>query len=212
VGDDTHLHQKDVFLEIRNDSMSAGVEHKCGCEEAIKVKIAYSALINSIKDKTLNATLVHLTYSGYEMRLKNTKRNNENVPLDPITRDEFFSNPAIDWSETTVTHEDLKQWMLSKNFTSSEFFFGEKKSNKPDYLNPQHPRYTKKLAATITAWQSATEPKGKTPKQALSKWLREHAAEYGLTDDEGNPQEKVIEELAKVANWKPEGGASSTPT
>ena len=56
------------------------------------------------------------------------------------------------------------------------------------------------------------DTKGKTPKQALLKWLREHAAEYDLTDDEGNPQEKVIEELGKVANWKPEGGASSTPT
>jgi hypothetical protein len=209
--DDTHLHQKDVFLEISNDSIAAGVEHKSHCEEAIKVKVVYSALKNSIKDKTLNAKLGYLTYSGYEMRLKNADLDDKNLPLDPIKKDEFFLNSIIDWSETTVTYEDLKQWMLSKNFTSSEFFFG-KQANTPDYLNPNHPRYTKKLAATVTAWQSVTDAKGKSPKDALKKWLREHAAEYGLTDDEGKLQETVIEELGKVANWKPEGGASLTPT
>jgi hypothetical protein len=31
--------------------------------------------------------------------------------------------------------------------------------------------------------------RGKTPKQALMKWLREHAREFGLTDDDGKPNE-----------------------
>ncbi|MDD2864817.1 MAG: hypothetical protein PHC99_08860, partial [Methylococcales bacterium] len=182
--DDTHLHQKDVFLEIKNNSIAAGVEHKCGCEEAIKVKIAYSALINSIKDKTLNAQLNYLTYSGYEMRLKNTKQNSENVPLDPITQDEFFSNPTIDWSETTVTREDLKQWMLSKNFTSSEFFFDGLASNEPDYMNPQHARYSEELAAAVKAWQAMEDENlllGKSsPKIAMIDWLTTRYNELGL--------------------------------
>ena len=56
-----------------------------------------------------------------------------------------------------------------------------------------------------------TNPTGKHPKQALDKWLREHAAEFGLTDDEGKLNEQGIEDAAKVANWQPGGGAPKTP-
>lgn len=84
-------------------------------------------------------------------------------------------------------------------------------SDAPDYLDPQNPRYAPKLAAAVRAWQSVTDAGGKHPKQALAKWLREHAAEYGLTDDEGKPNETGIEEAAKVANWQPGGGAPKTP-
>jgi hypothetical protein len=80
-----------------------------------------------------------------------------------------------------------------------------------DYLNPKHPRYAPKLAAAVRAWQAVTEPNGKHPKQALSKWLRDHAKEYGLVDDKGKPTETGIEEAAKVANWQPGGGAPKTP-
>ena len=52
---------------------------------------------------------------------------------------------------------------------------------------------------------------GKTPKQALLKWLGEHAAEFELAGEDGKPNESGIEEIAKVANWKPEGGAPKTP-
>jgi hypothetical protein len=43
------------------------------------------------------------------------------------------------------------------------------------------------------------------------KWLREHAAKFGMTDDDGKPNETGIEEAAKVANWQPTGGAPKTP-
>jgi hypothetical protein len=52
---------------------------------------------------------------------------------------------------------------------------------------------------------------GKTPKQALTKWLRENASRYGLSGDDGAPNETGIEEVAKVANWQPSGGAPRTP-
>ena len=55
-----------------------------------------------------------------------------------------------------------------------------------------------------------TATKGKSAKQALVKWLREHAAEYKLSDDEGKPNELGIEECAKVANWQEKGGAPKT--
>ena len=93
------------------------------------------------------------------------------------------------------------------------FFFPEK-AVAQDYLDPKHPRYAPKLAAAVFAWLATGNEaavKGKSPKQALMKWLREHATEFGLTDDDGKPNETGIEEAAKVANWKPEGGAPKTP-
>jgi hypothetical protein len=44
------------------------------------------------------------------------------------------------------------------------------------------------------------------------KWLRENASEFGLSDDDGKPNETGIEETAKVANWQPGGGAPKTPS
>lgn len=82
----------------------------------------------------------------------------------------------------------------------------------PDYLDPMNPRYAPKLAAAVRAWQAVTDPNGKHPKQALAKWLREHATEFGLADDKGKPNEDGIEQVAKVANWKPGGGAPKTPS
>jgi hypothetical protein len=53
--------------------------------------------------------------------------------------------------------------------------------------------------------------KGKTVKQALLKWLRKNADKFGLTKDDGNPNEQGIEEIAKISNWDTKGGAPKTP-
>ncbi len=37
------------------------------------------------------------------------------------------------------------------------------------------------------------------------------ASEYGLTKEDGSPNEQGIDEVAKVANWKPGGGVAKTP-
>jgi hypothetical protein len=67
----------------------------------------------------------------------------------------------------------------------------------------------------VRAWNEVTSSpealNGKTPKKALEIWLRKHANEYGLTGKDGNPNELGIEEICKVANWRPTGGASPTP-
>ncbi|MND07504.1 hypothetical protein D3C83_295210 [compost metagenome] len=57
-----------------------------------------------------------------------------------------------------------------------------------------------------------SDTNGKSPKQALEKWLREHALEFGLTTEDGSPNGTGIEEAAKVANWQPGGGAPKTPS
>lgn len=108
-----------------------------------------------------------------------------------------------------VEVQSLKEWLISRGLLRG-FFFPERTAM-ADYLDPCNSRYAPKLAAAVRAWQAVTDPAGKHPKQALTKWLRENAAAFGLSDDEGKPNEQGIEEAAKVANWQPSGGAPKTP-
>ncbi|WP_298928114.1 hypothetical protein [uncultured Ramlibacter sp.] len=74
-----------------------------------------------------------------------------------------------------------------------------------DYLRPDHPRYTPKLAAAVHAWEAVTEPlPGSTTKQSLEKWLTENASRFDLSG-------KAIGECAAVSNWMTKGGAPKTP-
>ena len=120
-----------------------------------------------------------------------------------------MGNVNVDESELIV--ESLRTWLkgLGKN---TGYFFPE--AAPQDYLDPNNDRYAPKLAAAVYAWLAADDKavtEGKSPKQALAKWLREHASEFGLADEEGKPNETGIEEVAKVANWQPSGGAPKTP-
>ena len=127
-------------------------------------------------------------------------------PVDayPDTTDVYVSK---------VEAASLVQWLRSRGMNTGFFFPQEDStSGEPDYLNPNHPRYAPKLAAAVRAWEAVTDPGSRrTPKQALDKWLREHGAAYGLTDDEGKAKETAIEEISKIANWNPNGGAPKTP-
>lgn len=118
---------------------------------------------------------------------------------------------SVDIHKSRVEVDSLKAWLASRGLKSG-FFFPEKPAAQ-DYLDPKHARYAPKLAAAVFAWLATDESatKGKSPKQALTKWLREHAAEFALNDDDGKPNETGIEEAAKVANWQPGGGAPKTP-
>jgi hypothetical protein len=135
-------------------------------------------------------------------------------PIDVGAYEEAFGEvpegliAKLDPAATTVDAEDLKAWLASRGVKSG-FFFPDS-ADTPDYLDRKSPRYAPKLAAAVSAWLAVTEPGKKHPKQALEKWLREHAAEFGLTDDDGKPNETGIEEAAKVANWRPSGGAPTT--
>src|SRR5262249_7458073 len=51
----------------------------------------------------------------------------------------------------------------------------------------------------------------KSVKQALIVRLRQHANEFGLTKEDGNPNEQGIEDVAKIASWDTRGGAPKTP-
>lgn len=111
-----------------------------------------------------------------------------------------------------VEVESLRTWLSGRGLRTGFFFPDPPLLH--DYLDPKHPRYAPKLAAAVLAWQAIGNEatiSGKSPKQVLMKWLREYAAEFGLTDDDGKPNETGIEEAAKVANWQPTGGAPKTP-
>jgi hypothetical protein len=120
----------------------------------------------------------------------------------------FYVQDMPNWAGTMIDVDDLRGWIESKGIRTG-FFFSRVTAD-PDYLDPQNLRYAPKLAAAIGAWQAVTDPKGKHPKQAIGKWLRENAATFGLTDDDGKVNETGIDEIAKVANWQPGGGAPRT--
>jgi len=148
---------------------------------------AKAALINAVNGKRLAATVVNST-------------NN----------DGWSSGP--DWHQTTIMVEDLRVWLRSRGIRTGFFFPTEPG---PDYLSEFHPNYSAKLAAAIEAWKAISADtelrRGKSVKQALIVWLRQHANEFGLTKEDGNPNEQGIEDVAKIANWDTRGGAPKTP-
>jgi hypothetical protein len=120
--------------------------------------------------------------------------------------------PPPDWDMSTVLVDDLRKWFASRGVKDG-FFFPE--APPTPYLDPQHPYYASKLAAAVTAWQAVTNDRtllsGKSPKQALSNWLKHNANRLGLILEDGNLNETAIEEIAKIANWETRGGAPKTP-
>jgi hypothetical protein len=154
-------------------------------------------------------------YEAAKTAIKNALRSGKiKGTIEPDIAGGFNDDPepifgTVNLHSSRVSVESLKAWLADRGFRQG-FFFPERIET-PDYLDPAHPRYAPKLAAAIHAWLAVTEASGKSPKQALSKWLREHAARFDLTDGDGTPNETGIEEAAKVANWQPGGGAPKSP-
>lgn len=111
-----------------------------------------------------------------------------------------------------VKVDEIKAWLSNKGIKRHFFFFPEEPEG--EFLSPTHPRYSPKLAAAVRAWQAMEDEKlhGRTAKQSVKKWLRLHCTDYELSDDEGKPLESAIEEIAKIVNWNPRGGAPSAPS
>lgn len=82
----------------------------------------------------------------------------------------------------------------------------------PPYLNPLHPRFPYRLAAAVQAWEAVKNVEGQGVVGVLEAWLREHAVELGLTTRDGKPSKQAIEDTARVANWRRDGGAPKTPS
>jgi len=172
-----------------------------------------------------DASLAALTHAILAGRLKATIRrgawergwNEDPSEGESQGRDDrghqiiFKTDP--DWSLTTITVDDLRTWLRGRGIKTG-FFFPEE-TDSADYLNPRDPHYAPKLAAAISAREAVkNDPsamRGKTVKQAIIIWLRRHADRYGLTKEDGSPNEQGIEEISKIANWDTKGGAPKTP-
>ncbi len=190
------------------------------------VETALTALINAIMDGKLKAKVVHDSRpvtNGDRMALIDFMELNDiyaSVSLDAVAENgeslsscgEYFIRDEINWEKSTVERESLIDWLYSKGVTEGFFFPSTSQRTGPDYLDPSHPRYAPKLAAAVLAWESFSEIPGKTPKQVLSRWLYENASRFGMTDDEGKPRDKAIDDLAAIPNWQTTGGAPKTPT
>lgn len=131
-----------------------------------------------------------------------------------IERYENSYESEINWNSTRIDVQSVTDWLNSKNYGSCFFTDGE--IGLPGFADSFGNFYAPKLAAAVAAWTEVTSKAGllnnKAPKKALEKWLREHASEFGLTKEDGNPNNQGIEEICKIANWKPEGGATPTST
>lgn len=119
---------------------------------------------------------------------------------------------GMDVHETIIDAADLAQFLRSNGFEAP--FFDRPSTSQARLLDG--PLYPAKLAAANKAWAAVTgDPSlliGKSPKQALDKWLSDNAVDLQLVNRDGTINRTGIEEICKVANWKPSGGATPTPS
>jgi len=172
-----------------------------------------------------NAAMAALTHAILAGRLKGTIRrsawergwNEDPTEDESVSKDErgiqiiYKADP--NWKITTVLVDDLREWLYGRGLKTGFFF--AKEDGAVDYLNPAHQSYSPKLAAAIRAWEAVGRDtsltRGKTVKQAIATWLRRNADRFGLTKEDGSPNEQGIEEVSKIANWDTRGGAPKTP-
>jgi hypothetical protein len=215
-----------VRCEQKTHYLSATADDSTPSAETPLFQAAFSAIKNAIGAGTLKATVRHSAREYGEIDAQSDIDHAEIFDIYKegstagedevyVSEHSCFYKPFPDWELTTISVEDLRRWLASRGL-SKGFFFPEEKENQPGYLDEKHPCYAPKLAAAIRAWESVTsnqeQLRGKTPKAALMKWLNQNAASYQLTKDDGTPNSQGVEEAAKVANWKREGGASKTPS
>lgn len=167
------------------------------CSKKEKIPQGYGAL----KTALTNAVMTDRISNNIAYRQYDHRRND-------------LDTPEIDIDQTILYVSSLRNYLAEKGFNEG-FFFPEGNISE-EYLDSQNQYYAPKLAAAVNAWKAVTHDtkllNGKTPKQAMQKWLRENATRYGLTSDDGKLNETGIEEICKVANWQTGGGAAKTPT
>lgn len=128
----------------------------------------------------------------------------------------------VDAWTTLIDVDVLKAWLEARNIRPPFFFPID--AGEPDYLNPKHPRYSSKLAASVRAWQAMEDEnlrRAKSPVSAMTEWLATRYKEFGLIHRQDNAKsgyvagdrnDGAIKQAAQVANWQPDGGANKTPT
>ncbi|GLQ25778.1 hypothetical protein [Sulfitobacter pacificus] len=112
------------------------------------------------------------------------------------------------WNETTIDVNDLRNWLIERGVYPSFFF---PSGNRDSFSNPKNPRYSAKLACAVGAWEAVEKPsRGKSVKKTIQDWVQSNGVSFGLGED-GVVSPTAAEEIAKIANWNPKGGANPTP-
>ena len=218
VGEDPYCAEYTEEQEVQNrpkgyeaikTAISAGLKNFVRYEEEASELVRQADYVSEEYNKSPGI----IEGDQYSTSLRNraisgTLVQQEDYDTDCIYRG--YIEGSVDPYRSMVNVESLKQWLRLKGFTTG-FFFPEPIATM-DFLDPLNQRYAPKLAASVKAWQAVTDAGKRSPKRALDKWLREHAAEFGLTNEDGKPIENAIEECSKVANWNAKGGATKTPT
>jgi hypothetical protein len=193
-------------------------------ERPMGLDAARTALTSAILAGRLKAKL---RFAAWYLGFDNKRKDGEFLlqlasprEYDPAVYKDFPRNPSEtasyavserpDWDDTTVVVDDLRQWLMSRGFSTGFFFAPAQARETPDYLDPTHERFAPKLAAAVLAWQAVTGAGKKSAKTALTKWLNENAARLGLVGKDGTPIKGAVLEAATVANWQAKGGAPKT--
>ena len=102
--------------------------------------------------------------------------------------------------------ESLRNWLQKKNVRINHLF--ELVPDEPDYLRPDHPHYSPRLAMTIAAWKHASKNYDATvgAKTIAESWIRENAQSFGLANEDGSVSEQLYKGAARIANWDTDGG------
>ncbi|MBL8397243.1 MAG: hypothetical protein JNL84_03725 [Candidatus Accumulibacter sp.] len=167
-----------------------------------------AALVSAITAKKLRATIRYdaeprYDYSGTDWLRERAYWKGEDVSeVEDLDGKSFLIGPVPNWGTSTIAIDDLREWLSRKNWRSAFFFPSETTddASTPEYLDPNNRRYASKLAAAVMAWQAVTDTGKTSPKAALTRWLTDHANDFGLSAN-------GIEEAAKVANWATIGGS-----
>jgi hypothetical protein len=127
--------------------------------------------------------------------------------------DEDYGERHLNVHRTLIRVSDLDAFVRAAGLVCE--LFDRTSQPAASLLSATNAHYSRKLDAANKAWAAVTSDRrlliGKSPKQALQKWLTDHADDFGLISKDGRPNLTGIEEICKVANWKPEGGATPTP-
>lgn len=176
---------------------------------------------------------VHERPHGYEAAkhaFSNALRNgriegsNCEVPEYDFNGNEVGSIPGTtDIDRSIVERDSLVLWLASRGVSGGFFFPDPQVSTAPEYLDPQHPRYSDKLAAAVMVWQAMEDEnlrRGKSLVTAMKDWLETRYKEFNLVHDHDNPKSNykagdrndgAIRQVAQVANWLTKGGPPPTP-
>jgi len=151
----------------------------------------------------------YVNYDALLVGAGSTLRTNVQTKDDPWGRfGAVFFVKEPDWSHTKVEVDELTAWMDRRHFWPP-FFFPE--GTTEGFRDPEHPRYSPKLACAIGAWEAVERNKSNmSVKATIVEWVTANAVTFGMVEADGVPSATGVEEVAKVTNWETRGGANRT--